>query len=215
MRVMAVLAGAVLTFVSCLAAFADDDPFLWLEETGSARAVAWSRAQSNFTLKTLRADPDYNDTFADAQAILTAQDRIPYGNLSAGYVYNFWQDSTHVRGLWRRTPLREYESDDPRWEVLIDLDALSAAQKKRWVWKGAACLQPANARCLIKLSHGGDAVVVHEFDVPTRSFIRDGFYLPEAKTDVAWVDANTILVGTDWGEGTLTRAGYPRIVKIV
>ncbi len=217
MRLVAAFAGAVLTSVLCVAAFADvasDDPFLWLEDIDGARALEWVRSQNGYTLKALKSDPHYEETFTTAQAILTARDRIPYGNLAGGQIYNFWQDGTHERGLWRRTSLAEYQKPEPRWETLLDLDALSRAQNENWVWKGAQCLPPALARCLVMLSRGGgDAIVVREFDVPTKSFVKDGFDVPEGKTDVAWVDLNTIMIGTNWGKGTLTRSGYPRIVK--
>jgi len=55
--------------------------------------------------------------------------------------------------------------------------------------------------------------VVREFDVMERRFVPDGFNLPEAKSDVAWIDRDTLFVGTDFGPGSLTESGYPRIVK--
>ena len=216
---LAVFAGAVLSFVICVAAYADaapDDPFLWLEDVGGARALEWVRGQNEYTLKVLKADPAYEETRAAAQSILLAMDRIPYGNLAGGQVYNFWQDDTHERGLWRRTSLAEYAKPDPQWEVLLDVDALSKAQNENWVWKGAACLPPGYARCLVKLSRGGgDAIVVREFDAASRTFVKGGFEVPEAKTDVAWSDANTIMVATNWGKDTLTKSGYARIIKVV
>ena len=192
------------------------DPFLWLENVEGARALAWVREQNGHTLESLKADPAYADALAAAQSILAAKDRIPFGNLAAGYVYNFWQDDAHDRGVWRRTSLAQYQTDAPQWETLIDLDDLSLRQNEKWMWKGAQCLAPAYRRCLVNLSRGGrDAIVVREFDIPTRSFVRDGFEIAEGKTDVAWVDMNTIMIGTNWGRGTLTNSGYARIVKVL
>ena len=216
---LAAFTGAVLTSVVGLAASAagvPDDPFLWLEEVAGAKALEWVRAQNEATLKDLKADPAYEETLDAAQSILMARDRIPYGNLAAGQVYNFWQDDAHERGLWRRTSLAGYQKPEPPWQMLLDLDALSEAENENWVWKGAECLPPAFARCLVQLSRGGgDAVVVREFDVPAKAFVADGFELPEAKTDVAWVDQDTIMVATNWGKGSLTTSGYARIVKAV
>ena len=217
MRFAAACLGAVLSCVVCLAALADpaDDPYLWLEDANGSRALNWVRAQNTSTLNTLRAAPGYAEAEADALAILNATDRIPAVTLAGGYVYGLWQDTRFPRGVWRRTTLEDYENDTPRWEVLIYLDDLSARQRENWVWKGADCLPPAFRRCLVKLSRGGrDAIVVREFDVPTRSFVEDGFDVAEAKTEIAWVDTNTVMVATNWGEGTLTRAGYPRVVKL-
>ncbi len=33
------------------------------------------------------------------------------------------------------------------------------------------------------------------------------------KSDVAWLNRDTLLVGTDFGPGSMTDSGYPRIVK--
>ncbi|MDZ4870579.1 MAG: prolyl oligopeptidase family serine peptidase [Alphaproteobacteria bacterium] len=217
MRCVAVCA-AVLSLLFTISAYADpatDDPFIWLEDVGGARALEWVRGQNNFTVKTLKSDDDYAEAQTDAEAILTASDRIPAATLAGGQVYDFWQDRAHVRGLWRRTALASYPSSEPDWETLLDLDTLSAEQNENWVWKGAQCLPPAYRRCLVKLSRGGrDAVVVREFDVPSRSFVRGGFDVAEAKTEIAWVDTNTVMVATNWGPETLTRSGYPRVVKV-
>jgi prolyl oligopeptidase len=216
MRLVTVCVGAVLVWVLCAAVDAApaDDPFVWLESVDGQRARDWVRGQNDYTLKVLAGDPNYKEALVEAEAILTAPDRIPYGDLAAGQVYNFWQDRAHVHGVWRRTSLTEYQETAPQWETLLDLDALSRTQNENWVWKGALCLPPAHLRCLVKLSRGGsDAVVVHEFDVASRSFVRGGFDVAEAKTDIAWIDADNVMVATNWGPDTLTKAGYPRIVK--
>jgi len=216
MRLVTVCVGAVLVWVLCAAAFAApaDDPFIWLESVDGQRARDWVRDQNDYTLKLLSADPNYADALAEAEAILTAPDRIPYGELAAGQVYNFWQDRAHPHGLWRRTSLADYQATEPHWDVLLDLDALSKTRNENWIWKGALCLPPANLRCLVKLSRGGgDAIVVREFDVAARAFVKDGFDVAEAKTDIAWVDIDTAMVTTNWGPDTLTQAGYPRVVK--
>ena len=147
--------------------------------------------------------------------MLDADDRIPMVRRRAGYLYNFWQDAAHPRGLWRRTTLAEYRRDRPDWQLLLDVDALAAAEGENWVWQGASLLRPGGYRlALVQLSRGGaDACVVREFDVERRSFVPDGFVLPEAKSDVCWIDADQIYVGTDFGPGSLTTSGYPRVVK--
>jgi prolyl oligopeptidase len=97
---------------------------------------------------------------------------------------------------------------------VLDLDALGASEKENWVFHGAACLKPEQRRCLLSLSRGGaDASVEREFDVVEKAFVAGGFTLPEAKSRVAWIDADTVYVGTDFGPGSLTDSGYPRVVK--
>ena len=147
-------------------------------------------------------------------AILDSKERIPYVAKHGHYYYNFWRDEKNVRGLWRRTTLDEYRKPEPDWEVVLDLDKLAAQEKENWVWKGYAPLYPTYDRCLVFLSRGGaDATVAREFDLATKAFVPDGFYLPEAKSDVSWRDRDTLYVGTDFGPGSLTTSGYPRIIK--
>ncbi|MFM9862180.1 MAG: prolyl oligopeptidase family serine peptidase, partial [Micropepsaceae bacterium] len=211
MRVVAAFAGALLSLISCFLAVAatSDDPFLWLEDVRGQRALKWVRAQNEQTLRSLRSDDGYSEALAAASAIVGAKDRIPYGSLAAGWVHNLWQDERHPRGLWRRTRLSDYRDSDPAWETLIDLDALSASQGRDWKWRGAECLAPAFTRCLIRLSRNGDeTIVVREFDIATKSFVRNGFDIGAGRTDVSWVDLNTVVVATSWGKGA------PRAVKL-
>jgi prolyl oligopeptidase len=192
-----------------------DDPFVWMEEIEGARAIAWVKKQNEQSLKIIKSDPFYEKALDAATAILTAKDRIPYIYIENGYAYNFWQDDVHVRGIWRRTTPRDYESAEPKWETVLDVDRLAETEKENWVWKGAQCLPPKFNKCLVTLSRGGgDASVVREFDMGSKSFVKDGFELSEAKSSIAWVDDNTVFVGTDWGKDSLTTSGYPRLVKI-
>jgi len=193
----------------------EDDPYVWLEEVDGEEALAWVTARNEHSLGRLSEDPRYPRLFEDAVALYEAKDRIPYGAYFGGQVHNFWQDETHVRGIWRRAALDSYASDSPAWETVLDLDALAAEEGENWVWKGRTCLPPAYRRCLVRLSRGGgDAVVVREYDAEAKSFVADGFVLPEAKSSVSWVDADRVFVGTDFGVGSLTSSGYPRTVRV-
>ncbi len=192
-----------------------DDPHLWLEEVEGQEALAWVRAHNDKTLPELQKDPRYAGLEADLRKVLLAKDRIPTPGIRGGWVYNFWQDPDHVRGIWRRTSLQEYRKVEPQWDVILDIDALGKKENESWVWKDLDCLAPKYERCLITLSRGGkDASVVREFDLSKRDFVTDGFTLPEAKSSVGWKDENTIWVGTDFGQGSLTHSGYPRLVKL-
>ena len=191
-----------------------EDPFLWLEEIDGERALAWVSEQNERSLAHLQADARYATDYQAALSILEDRSRIPYGALRGGHLYNFWQDDRHVRGLWRRTPLASYETPTPEWQTLLDVDALAAAEGRNWVYQGVDCEPDEGPRCLISLSDGGqDAKVVREFDQTTRSFVADGFSLPEAKSDVAWQDADTLLVATRFGADSLTESGYPYIIR--
>ncbi|WP_426039413.1 prolyl oligopeptidase family serine peptidase [Brevundimonas sp. DC300-4] len=191
------------------------DPYLWLEEVDGARAMAWVEEHNTRSLGVLQGDPRYEGLHEQALALVQARDRIPSpGFTHDGQIDNFWQDATHVRGIWRRTTIASYRTDAPQWETILDLDALSAAEGKNWVYKGSSCLPPQERLCLISLSDGGkDAVVVREFDSESRTFVDGGFELPESKGGVTWVDADTLLIARDFGPGTMTSSGYPMIVK--
>ncbi len=191
-----------------------DDPYLWLEEVTGPRALDWVRAQNAVSTQAIESDPNYAPMRARLLSILNSKDRIPAIRKYGQYYYNFWRDEQHVRGIWRRTTLEEYRKESPQWETVIDVDALAAAEKDNWVWHGENVLEPTYDRCLISLSRGGaDADVVREFDLEKRQFITDGFTLPEAKQEVAWRDRDALYVASDFGPGSTTTSGYPRIVK--
>ncbi|MCW2652223.1 MAG: Prolyl oligopeptidase [Mycobacterium sp.] len=192
---------------------ADDDPFLGLEDITGDAALDWVREHNDPTLAELSGDR-FDQMRAEALAVLDTDARIPYVRRRGEHLYNFWRDAEHPRGLWRRTSLEQYRSEQPDWDVVIDVDALAAADDENWVWGGADVIEPEYTRALVSLSRGGsDAAVVREFDMQTRQFVRDGFTLPEAKTQIGWEDEDTVLVGTDFGPGSLTDSGYPRLVK--
>lgn len=191
-----------------------DDPFLWLEDVEGERALTQVRAWNDRSLAELQADPRYADLHAKALEIVNATDRVPVPAFRGERVDNFWQDKTNVRGLWRRTTLDGYRDQQPAWESVLDLDALSAAEKANWVYKGSVCLPPEERYCLLALSDGGkDAVEIREFDAEAKRFVDGGFRLPEGKQNGDWLDRDILLVGREWGPGTLTESGYPYIIK--
>ncbi|HEX4738301.1 MAG TPA: prolyl oligopeptidase family serine peptidase [Allosphingosinicella sp.] len=193
---------------------AADDPYIWLEDPSGPRVMDWVNAHNAKAQAVLEADPRYQAYYNEALDIAQAKDRIPFGRFLGGQIYNFWQDADHVRGVLRRTSLADYQSAQPAWQTVLDLDALSASEKANWVYKGTNCIRPAERRCLIDLSDGGeDAVTVREFDLPSGKFVEDGFVLPKGKQRIAWEDENTLLVSREWAPGDLGRTGYPFIVK--
>lgn len=191
----------------------DPDPHLWLEDVTGDDALDWVRRHNDPTLADL-GDAEFEAMRTEALEVLDTDARIPYVRRRGEYLYNFWRDETNPRGLWRRTSLESYRTDAPEWDVVIDVDALASADDENWVWAGADVIEPDHALALISLSRGGaDAVVIREFDMRTREFVADGFELTEAKTQISWEDENTVLVGTDFGPGSLTDSGYARLVK--
>lgn len=211
---MMLLAAPAVAQAPKATADATQDPYLWLEDVEGQKALDWVKARNEPSLKTLEAQPKFAEYRAKAEAILSDKRRIPTPAIQGENVVNFWQDDTHVRGIWRKATLKSYLSGQPQWQTLIDMDQLAKAEGKNWVWKGATCLKPDYVRCLVALSNGGkDAVEVREFDTKTGQFVADGFRLPEAKVRLDWLDRDTLIVGTDFGPGSLTTSGYPRILK--
>jgi prolyl oligopeptidase len=191
------------------------DPYLWLEEVESPKALEFAKAENKRSLEHFKSNPLFNSIESDIRKIFLAKDRVPAVSLKNGELFNYWQDSKSVRGVWRKTFLQSYKTAAPVWEVILDLDALAKTENENWVWKGAQTLPPKHERALIYLSRGGkDASVVREFDLKTKKFVKDGFNVPEAKSRVSWIDENTVFVGTDFGPGTVTNSGYPRISKL-
>ncbi len=191
-----------------------DDPWLWLEEVDAGRALGWVEANNARTEAELAGRQDYAALRTRLKAILDSKDKIPYVRLHGGWYYNFWRDAGHERGIWRRTTPEEYGKPAPRWDTVLDLDLLARQEHESWVWAGASFLKPRGERCLVSLSRGGgDAHVVREFDLERLAFVDDGFILPEAKGSAAWIDRDTVFVATDFGPGSMTDSGYPRIVK--
>ncbi len=211
--ISALLAGAFLMGASPVS----NDPYVYMEEAEGAKALDFARAENARSLPQLQNDPRYAGLYADALKIVTAKDRIPGVTLSGdGTLHDFWQDSDHVRGVWRKVTLDSYRTADPNWTTILDIDALAKAENANWVFKGADCLKPAERYCLVSLSNGGkDAVEVREFDTETRQFVAGGFHLPEGKHRIEWVDRDTLAVATEWSKGEVTTSGYPYIAKLV
>lgn len=190
------------------------DPHAWLEGIEAVDAMAWVHAENQRTCSLLEALPLFKSLQQELLAVLDSRDRIPAVTSLGGLYYNFWRDETHVRGVLRRTSPEEFRTPEPKWETLLDIDALAQSEGENWIFAGIAGLYPDYQRFLVSLSRGGgDTIVVREYDVEQRAFPAAGFFVPAAKTNVDWIDADRIYVGSDFGAGSLTRSGYPRVIK--
>jgi prolyl oligopeptidase len=192
----------------------DDDPYLWLEEIGGARALAWAEAQNKAT-KARFADERFAADRDVLAAILDRPDRIPFVSRRGSHLYNFWKDAEHPRGLWRRTTFDSFRTAAPAWEAVLDLDALAVREGEDWIWDDPSILAGRHDRAILALSRGGsDATVLREFDLVARDFVPRGFELPEAKSDSQWLDGDTLLLWSALGEGMATESGYARTVRL-
>jgi len=214
MRTKFSIALLIALFAATICIAADEDQYLWLEEVEGEKALSWAKERSTTDTAELEAVPEFEEIHARLLEIYNSRDRIPTPGIRGAWIYNFWRDADHVRGIWRRTFLSEYVKESPAWEIVLDLDALADAEGENCVWKGASRLAPEYRHCMLTLSRGGaDAAVRREFDATAKAFVEDGFFVPEAKARVSWKDENTLWIGTDFGEGSLTTSGYPRFVR--
>src|SRR6202161_2523695 len=190
------------------------DNYTWLEDIHGERPMAWVKAENARTAAVIENDTHFLPLEAEALEVLESKDRLPDPQFRNGVVYNTWRDPEHVRGIVRRTTLKDYLTAEPKWETVLDYDALSKADNQSWVGKGLTCLHPDDEHCLVSLSAGGeDADTLREMDLKTGKFVEGGFVLPRGKQNVAWVDKDTLLIGRDWGPGTMSEAGYPITVR--
>jgi prolyl oligopeptidase len=189
----------------------EQDPYIFLEEARSPEALDWVAKENARTLAAFEADPRFQQLKAEALAIFDSEDRIPFVTIRPDGLYNFWQDKTNPRGVLRRTTLESYRTAKPQWEIILDVDALAKAEGKEWVYQGSTCLPPAQTKCMIALSDGGeDATIMREFDMTTKRFVEGGFVLDtKSQGGIQWIDEDTLLVGRGFGEGTLTESEYP------
>ncbi|MBT5925529.1 MAG: S9 family peptidase, partial [Verrucomicrobia bacterium] len=193
----------------------EQDPYLWLEEVEAKKALDWAKSLNQLSKDELTTEDGFNTLEQRLLDALDSKERIPGVTLYGDKLFNYWRDDAHPKGIWRCTSLDEYLKPEPTWEIVLDLDQLSASENENWVWKGATVRRPDFKRCLMRLSRGGaDATVVREFDLETKSFIENGFILPEAKSRVSWIDKDSVYVGTDFGPDSMTDSGYPRLIKL-
>jgi prolyl oligopeptidase len=194
--------------------FAQTDKYQWLEDVSGERSMAWVRAENERSAKVLETDPHFAGLEAAALKVLESEDRLPIPSLRGNEIYNFWRDGEHIQGILRRTSPDDYLTAKPHWETVLDYDALAKGDNQKWVSKGLSCLYPGDDLCMVNLSAGGeDAVTMREFSLKAGKFIEGGFALSKSKQSVAWVDKDTLLVRRDWGPGTMTKSGYPFVVK--
>ena len=207
------LIAAAMTALAMNAA-AQEDPHLWLEDITGDKALAWVKERNAEAVPKLEAHPGFKALHERLLAIYNSKERIPSVTMRGGQLYNFWQDEKHPRGILRRTTLEQYRKAEPSWETVLDIGKLAQESGERWVFKGLDCLFPDYRRCLVSLSRGGaDATVVREFDLEEKAWVPGGFELPESKGTAEWRDADTLYIARDFGPGTMTKSGYPRIVK--
>src|ERR1035438_377582 len=137
-----------------------EDPYLWLEEVDGQKALEFVNKQNKITFDKLSNQKEYQGIYSKCLEIYNSNDRIAFPMMHGEFIYNFWQDKEHVRGIWRRSSKASYLSGSPAWETLLDIDKMAKDDSIKWVYKGAEGLYPDYNRFLISLSKGGgDAVI--------------------------------------------------------
>ncbi|MFM9862503.1 MAG: prolyl oligopeptidase family serine peptidase [Micropepsaceae bacterium] len=214
MRFLVLLAAFGLASCASVSAGSDDDPYLWLEDVHGPRALEWVKGENAKSTARLDGDKRFATYRKEALAILTAKDRLSYPDFRASGVDSLWQDAQRPHGIWRHASLASYRAGKPRWQTILDLDALSKAESKNWFYKGSDCLAPEDRLCIVNLSDGGgDAVEMREFDATAKTFVKDGFRLDRAKQNIEWVDTDTLLVTRPTSDADTTESGYPFVIR--
>ena len=198
------------------AASASADPYAWLEDVTGDKALTWVKARNAESTAELASTPAFQQLKKDLLAILDSSARIPYVSKRGPYFYNFWRDAKNPKGLWRRTTLEEYRKTGPQ---------VGRRHRSRRAGQGGerelgvgrrpdpapglhACARVAVARRRRRQPWCASSTWT------TRTFVKDGFALPEAKGGVSWIDKDHVYVSTDFGPGSMTTSGYPRIAKL-
>ncbi len=190
-----------------------EDPNLWLEELRSERALQWVEEHNRRSTSRLEATAKFETLLTDAQHVLGESAHLPLADIKGQYAYGFWQDEDNPRGVWRRATVSSYLAGEPQWKILLDLDELAEREDEDWAWSGSSCLEPKYERCMIGLSRSGIAATIwREFSVSEGSFLEGGFELPEAQSNFAWLNEDTLFVATDWGDGKMGDA-YSLVAK--
>ncbi len=206
----------LLLILSSCSSVQERGPYVWLEEIQGTKALNWSKEQSEKTYNNFSKDPKFNQIYRNTENIISSKERIPFVTMRGNYLYNFHQDKQNPKGIWRRTKLRNYLKTNPEWEILLDIDKLAKKERHGWSFSGANCLPEKYQRCLIMLSmNGQDATQIREFDLRKKTFVNDGFFIPQAKNQISWINIDTIAIASDWKESTLTNSGYPRVLKVL
>ncbi len=194
--------------------FANDDDYLWLEDIDGKKSMQWVKKHNQITKEKLTNNKLYSDLFKQALTVLDSKSRLPVVSQNGEWLYNFWQNKEHPRGVYRKTTLKSFNESNPQWQTVLDMDEYSKKHNQNYDFHGMSCLPPEGTDCLVSLSPGGgDAEVIREFDLENHKFIDNGFYVPVAKSQVSWINKDTIYIGTDFGPGSMTESGYPRIIK--
>jgi prolyl oligopeptidase len=193
-----------------------EDPFLWLESVDSKEALDWAVSKNEASLSEIKSIDGFEARQEQALEIVNSDERILYGSILGEWTYNYWTELERPQGVWRRTKTEDFLNNEYDWEELLDLDVLSAESGIKWVWKGATRLNDSHSRVMVSLSDGGkDASILREFDLSTNSFVEGGFEIPEAKSRFSWLDEDHLIIGTDFGDGSLTESGYPMVIKVL
>jgi prolyl oligopeptidase len=167
------------------------DSFAWLEEED--RVSAWVLKQSNLVAEALAKSTEFRKTSATVYGLRGDGTQAPELQKIGDRYMNFWRDAKSHYGVWRWTTLEEFKKPNPRWETLIDLDAINRVEKTAWKWASASCLPPANNRCLVWLSNDdAQGYAIREYDIGKRSWVPDGFRVPLGDVRLTWIDQDAV-----------------------
>ena len=212
---------AALLVLTFFAARAEDAPRdLWLEDATNPQTKAWIASRNTESEARLIGDPRFERERQRFLALGGGSHSEDY--LNGGLVNRLQADAQHPLGRWQvmAASLAARAIVGVGWQTLLDLDELAAREGVRWTlpvwWQNPMCDTSIGARCILALSpDGGDRTVLREFDLKTRAFVPDGFRVDTpARTYANWIDADHLLLASDFGPGSLSNAGYARQARL-
>ena len=129
-----------------------NDSYLWLEELNGEKVAEWVNHQNKNALEFITSLPQFDNSLKKNLVITQSDERIANVTQRGDYLYNFWQDENHVRGIYRRTTLEEYRKHKPKWETVIDFDLLAKTENENWFFDSMTCLSDMPWMCLVSIS---------------------------------------------------------------
>lgn len=191
------------------------DKYLYLEDVHAADAVKWADQQTNKAVPYLKSSSVYGDMHAETCDILGREETQKFANIrDDDFAYYFETNAKYPLGVLMRMPADDYLNGQDSWEILLDVGLIAKKESTNWSYGGSK-LSPNYKRLLIALSpDGGDAQILREFDIRTKSFVKGGFEVDVGKMRYCYVDDDTIAVSSTC-DGDVTNASYARNVCLV
>ena len=213
-----IFAVSLFALISCVhnTMEALEDQYSWLEDSDSPKVKSWIAIQTAASDSKLGSSAEFKRALKATEKILNSEFQIPRLTGHGRFFYTLYKPNGESRGLWKRSKPEGLAKPVAKWETVLNMDSYNKRLKASYTFKGSVCLEPQGNPCLIGISKsGGDSTVYKEYDVVKKDFVPNGFFIPDAKTMVNWVDANHIAVNTAFKGSQLTNIEFGTELRII